>query len=802
MMFGRMKNILNSFYKTHKVKLWATFGLLFLAYWFCLPNQLFNDPTCMVLEARDGSLLGARISADGQWRFPHMDTVPEKFQKAIVEFEDRRFFYHPGFDPFAFFRAMRQNIQNGRIVSGGSTLSMQVIRMARKRKKRTVFEKLIEIILLTRLEIKCKKQEIMAFYASNAPFGGNVVGLDAAAWRYFGKKPESLSWGEAATLAVLPNSPGLIHPGRNRTALFEKRNRLLARLKEAGEINETTFQLAIEEELPEKPHSLPQLAPHLLSRAFSENFKIGSNLWTKLKTTIDPALQVRLNELALRKSNNLKGNEIHNLAIVVLEVETGNVLGYIGNAPNTGQENGEDVDIIKAPRSTGSILKPFLYAMMLNEGKILPKSLIADVPTQISGYKPENYLETYDGVVSAEKALSRSLNVPFIKMLQDYSVEKFHFNLKRLGLSTINKPANHYGLTLVLGGAEASLWDLTSAYCGMARTLGNFYKNEGLYRSDEFRKPNYLWKTTMESSGKLSKQPALFSADAVWFSFEAMEEVQRPTGQGEWERFESSRRIAWKTGTSFGFRDAWAVGISPKYVVGVWAGNADGEGRPGLVGVYAAAPILFDVFNLLPASKWFDPPFDVMKKMAVCKQSGYPALEYCDKDTFYVNSKGLNAQPCPYHQIVHLDNSKYWQVNASCEKPSLIQNLPWFVLPPVEEYYFKMKNPGYAPLPPFRKDCGVNDERSLGLMQMIYPRNRAKIYVPVDLDGKLSRTVFKMAHRNPLSQVYWHLDNEYIGQTKTFHELEINPPAGKHRLTLVDEKGNRLELDFEIIAKK
>lgn len=764
---------------------------------------MFNDPTCMVLEARDGSLLGARISSDGQWRFPYSSFVPEKFQKAIIEFEDRRFISHPGFDLLAFGRAMRQNIKNKSVVSGGSTLSMQVIRLARKGKSRTIFEKIIEIILATRLEIRYSKQEIMAFYASNAPFGGNVVGLDAAAWRYFGKKQETLSWGEAATLAVLPNSPGLIHPGRNRNSLFQKRNRLLKRLLENGTIDQTTYELSTEEVLPDKPHALPRLAPHLLDRAFAEKFKRGSQQFTKLTTTIDPALQTRLNELALRKSLNLKGNQIHNLAILVQEVETGNVVAYIGNAPSTGAENGEDVDIIRAARSTGSILKPLLYAMMLNEGKILPKSLITDIPTQISGYKPENYMESYDGVVPADIALSRSLNVPFIRMLQDYSVEKFHFNLKKLGMTTLSRPPRHYGLTLALGGAEGSLWDLVGIYGGMARTLGHFYKNSGQYQPDDFRKANYLLtsKTQASSEKMLVREAPMLSADAVWYSFEAMEELERPTTQGDWERFESSRPIAWKTGTSFGFRDAWAIGVSPKYVVGVWAGNADGEGRPGLVGVYAAAPILFDVFNMLPASRWFDQPFDAMKKMVVCKQSGFPALDFCEKDIVYANEKGVNAPPCPFHRTVHLDKTHHWQVNSSCESPLNMENMPWFVLPPVEEYYFKMKNPGYRSLPPFRKDCQASDDKSASLMQMIYPRRDAKIYVPVDLDGKLSRTVFKMAHRNPETLVYWHLDNSFIGQTKTFHELEMNPPAGKHRLALVDEKGNRLEMDFEVAAK-
>ncbi|MCU0347256.1 MAG: penicillin-binding protein 1C [Saprospiraceae bacterium] len=791
------------FFKKHRFKIWLATLIMLVAYWFCLPDPLYNDPTCMVLEARDGSLLGARISADGQWRFPHNDYVPDKFQQAIIEFEDRRFHRHPGFDPFAFGRAMRQNLKNRSVVSGGSTLSMQVIRMARKGKSRNIFQKIIEIVLATRLELRYTKAEIMAFYASNAPFGGNVVGLDAASWRYFGKSPQTLSWGEAATLAVLPNSPALIHPGRNRNALFQKRNRLLKRLLEKGAIDQTSFQLAVDELLPEKPHPLPRLAPHLLDRAFAENFKKGDQKFTKIATTIDPALQARLNELALRKSQNLKSNQIHNLAIVVLEVESGNVLAYVGNAPNTGPENGEDVDIIKAPRSTGSILKPLLYAMMLNEGMILPKSLVTDIPTQISGYKPENYMETYDGVVPASLALSRSLNVPFIRLLQNYSVEKFHFNLKKLGMTTLNQPPKHYGLTLALGGAEGSLWDLTSIYASMARTLGFFYKNSGQYRHDGFRMANYQLAKTTKTIGQqtLLREAPMLSADAIWYTFEAMEELERPTSQGEWERFESSRSIAWKTGTSFGFRDAWAIGLSPKYVVGVWAGNADGEGRPGLVGVYAAAPILFDVFNMLPASNWFNPPYDAMKKMVVCKQSGFPALDYCERDTVYANKKGVNAPPCPFHQSIHLDASRQWQVNSSCESPLTMQNVPWFVLPPVEEYYFKLKNPGYQPLPPFREDCAVQEERSANPMQLIYPRKDAKIFVPIDLDGNIGRTVFKMAHRNPETVVYWHLDNVYMGQTKTFHELELNPAAGLHKITLVDEKGNRLELEFEVAAK-
>ncbi len=786
----------------HKVKTLLILGGLLL-YWFSLPKRLFQDPTCMVLEAKDGQLLGARIAKDGQWRFPYNDEVPEKFSAAIVEFEDRRFFYHPGVDPAAVLRAFVQNFKNKRVVSGGSTLSMQVIRLSRRNRSRTIFEKIIEMILATRLEFRFSKKGILALYASHAPFGGNVVGLDAASWRYFGKNVQSLSWAEAATLAVLPNSPSLVHPGRNRALLQDKRDRLLERLLEKEVIDSVAYELALEEPLPERPHALPRLAPHLLERAYSEHFKNRPEAITRLRTTIDYNLQNAVNGVARRSFLGLKNNEIHNLAILVLEVNTGNVAAYIGNAPGTGVEHSEDVDIITAARSTGSTMKPLLYAMLMQEGKLLPESLILDIPTQLGNFRPENYMETFDGVVPARMALARSLNVPFVRMLQLYGLEKFHYNLKKMGVSTLKKPPSHYGLTLVLGGAEASLWDLSGIYCSMARTLGGFYPNNGLYDPTDFHPANYLFKEPQPDSTRrrLLKEAPIFSADAIWLTFGAMEELQRPGSEGDWQRFESGRPIAWKTGTSFGFRDAWAVGITPNYVVGVWVGNADGEGRPGLVGVQAAAPVMFDVFNRLPAARWFDQPYDAMKKVAVCKKSGYLALDLCEKDTVWAAAQAQNVASCPYHQWIHLDKTKRWRVTSRCENPVDMVQTPWFVLPALEEYYYKNINPNYAPLPPFKPGCNEGMEDAARPMQLIYPKTFSKIYVPLDLDGLPGRTVFKIAHRNPGAIIYWHLDRQYIGSTANFHEMALNPSEGLHQLTAVDDQGNRLEQTFEILLR-
>ena len=777
---------------------------LFILYWFCLPKILFNDSTCMVLLTKDGSLLGARIAIDGQWRFPQDDSVCSKFQTAIVEFEDKRFFHHPGFDPLAIGRAIIQNIKQGEVVSGGSTLTQQVIRLSRKGHRRTVIEKMIELVLATRLELRYSKDEILSLYSSNAPFGGNVVGLDAASWRYFGKSQQLLSWSEAATLAVLPNSPSLIHPGRNRNRLREKRNSLLLRLHEKGYLDGFSYNMAIEEPLPENPLPLPQLAPHLLNRAYMEHFKGNSGEITRIRTTIDPILQQRISALVALHNKSLMANGINNLSAVVIEVESGNVVAYIGNAQNAGEQYSQDVDMVKSPRSTGSMLKPLLYASLLGEGTLLPNSLISDVPTQLDGYRPENYLETYDGVVPASRAVSRSLNVPFVRMLQMFGLEKFHHKLRKLGLSTLNKPASYYGLPLILGGAECTLWDISGVYASMARTLKHFYPNNGLYSTNDFRQPNYEYKAALSKplAPPLNKNTNYLTFDAIWFTFKAMTELERPDTQGDWKRFISSKQIAWKTGTSLGFRDAWAVGTSSSYTVGVWAGNADGEGRPGLMGIYAAAPLLFRIFDLLPSSNWFEEPFDAERMVTVCKQSGYLALDFCEKDTVWAPENALKSKPCPYHQIVHLDKTGNYRVTNECASTSEMKEVSWFVLPPLEEMYFITKNPGYNPLPPISPNCSNDISVSGSPMQIIYPKNPIKIYVPTGLDGQPEKVVFKIAHRSPDATVFWHLDQQFVGETKNFHSMEMNPPAGKHTLTMVDNEGNRIQQIIEVLIKK
>jgi penicillin-binding protein 1C len=722
--------------------------------------------------------------------------VPEKFKDCIMAFEDKRSDHHWGFDPLAFGRAIKQNITARHVVSGGSTLTMQVIRLS-TRKNRTFWQKSLEIIKAMRLELTHSKAEILALYSSNAPFGSNVVGLDAASWRYYGRSPDKLSWGEMAALAVLPNSPSLVHPGKNRLILLRKRNKLIDKLAQQKTIDATTAMLAKLEPVPDKPVPLPRQAPHLLQRFRGDNIAAGQN-GGRVKTSINGVLQQNVTDIVERHHQLLKGNNIRNAAAIVLDVETGQTLAYVGNINHPENADMEsDVDVIAAPRSPGSTLKPILYAAMMHDGLILPNSLIPDIPTQIAGYHPQNFDLGYDGAVPASKALSRSLNIPAVKMLVQYKYERLHSLLRKVGMTTLTQPADHYGLSLILGGSENNLWELSGAYADMARVLNHYNRNKAEYDANDYHPPVYA---PMQQSDKQPEKGGLLNAASIYYTFQAMEEVMRPGDELLWQQFSSTQRIAWKTGTSFGFRDGWAIGVTPRYVVGVWVGNTNGEGRPGLIGVNTAAPILFDIFRQLPVSRqWFSMPTGEMTRIAICRESGYRAGEYCQPvDTLLMPKSGLKAGVCTFHQLVHLDATRKWQVNSVCEAPGNMVHVPWFVLPPSMEYYYKSRSYNYRTLPPFRQDCGSNTQRT---MEMIYPKDGAKVYVPLEADGGRGRVICNAAHRQPGIKVFWNLDDEYMGQTTGYHQMALNPAPGKHILTLVDADGNRLQTRFEVLEK-
>ncbi|NOY51009.1 MAG: penicillin-binding protein 1C [Chlorobi bacterium] len=775
--------------------MWLTAAvvLLFIGGWIILPRPLFTDGFSTVVLDRKGRLLGAKVASDGQWRFSDTTLIPKRFETCILSFEDRYFYYHPGINPISVFTSLRDNIMAGKIVRGASTISMQVMRIARKGKARSIKEKAIEGIMALGLELTHTKKEILELYCANAPFGGNVVGLSAASWRYFKRPAGDLSWAESATLAVLPNAPALIHPGRNRSSLRKKRDKLLKNLMDQQIIDSLEYELAVLEEIPDKLKDLEQTCPHLLQKLE----KSGKGLTHT--TTIDVYLQKMVNSALSGHANSFQDIGINNAAVIISYVKTGEVLAYAGNISSTTKLKIKDEynDMAMANRSTGSILKPFLYAAMLDEGSILPNSLVRDIPSYFDNYSPQNYNGEFQGAVPASQALARSLNVPAVYMLQEYGIARFLYLLNKLGFKSFNKSADYYGLSLILGGGETSLYELVGAYTSMARTLRGFDDNYGKYPRNAYQ-PLRLELADKLIDTKMTEEPGPLHASSIWLCYDALKKVSRPETEAGWENFGSSSQIAWKTGTSHGYKDAWAIGTTADYVVGVWVGNADGEGRNGLSGTKTAAPLMFDIFNNLKQSTEFYPPYDELQEIEVCKRSGLPASRFCE-DTELIDC-GLSEQSikvCTYHKHIFTDKNKEYRLSRQCADDDGLMAVNWFVLPPVQEYYYKKKHPAYLPLPPYRSGCGeTGGENSMDFM---YPTSNSTIFVSHDENNKAKEIIFELSHHDDNATIYWHLDDKLIGITKRRHQLPFVPASGKHKLTAVDQGGEYKSVVFTVL---
>lgn len=772
-----------------------------------LPTSLTHAPYATLLLARDGSLLGAGIAADQQWRFAPLETLPEKYKKSLLLFEDQHFYRHPGINPLAIARALQGNVRAGKVTSGGSTISMQLARLLRQAEQqqrykkippRNIGSKLFEAASALQLEWRFSKEELLIHYASHAPFGGNIVGLRAAAWRYFGRAPEYLSWSESALLAVLPNSPSLIHPGRRRDLLKQKRDRLLTRMHQKNYFSDLDLQLALIEPLPERPQILPLLAPHLLA-----TLKKQSKDQHLFHSSIDPFIQRIATQVAERHSLRLANEGVNNIALILIDHERMETLAYVGNQAWQKQKRyAPDLDIVQRPRSTGSILKPLLYGLMLQEGQLAPTSLIADVPTQFGGYSPKNYDRSFRGAVPAQFALAHSLNIPAVRMLRDYGIGHFQEKLQAMGMTTLFRPADDYGLTLILGGAEGTLWDLTGIYARIAASARDGGINQPA--------PALLLrnKTTQEGKALLQKNATsvkpVIQQGAAWLTLQALIDVARPGNENYWRDFSGSQTIAWKTGTSYGLRDAWAIGSNGRYTLGVWVGNAGGEPASFISGQSSAAPILFDVFDALPSVNWFAKPSHALKTISVCKDDGYLTGGQCEPMDMEIPGISHFDKVTKNHRRIHLDNNAQFRVHSRCEAVNNMQARNWFVLPPTQEFYWRQHHSEYKSLPPWRNDCladllQVDEDQPI---ELVYPNEESRIYIPMDLDGKRSRIILKAVHRNPSAQLYWHLDDEFLGATKVFHEREAALEPGLHKLLLVDKQGYRLERRFRVIGKE
>ena len=742
---------------------------------FFVPASLIkkSDNYSDSLYDKNGILLGAQVASDEQWRLAPGE-VPQKFRKAVIAYEDKRFYYHFGIDLFSIARAVKLNLTKQKIVSGGSTLTMQTIRLLENHPKRTYAQKIKEALLAYIFELRFSKKHILELYCANEPFGGNVVGLEAASWRYFNRSPSELTWAESATLAVLPNQPSLVYPGANSEILLKKRNALLKKMYEKKYFDEKTYSLSLEEKLPQKPYPLPSNAPHYLEY----QKKTHKKKQTKFYTTIDYHLQKNTARIIEHWSQEFSKRGISNAAALVINTKTKEVLAYCGNSGGFARNaDSYAVDLIQSKRSSGSLLKPFLYAAMLDSGELLPNQLVIDIPTRIGNYRPDNNIQKYSGVVPASEALTRSLNIPAIRELRKFGINRFLDCLRKCGFSTFNHDSEYYGLPLILGGGEITMWEAARAYADLM------------------------------NKASLEDCDIPISAGSAWITVNVLSTGTRPDDEANWQKYANSKRIAWKTGTSNGNRDAWAIGVTKEYTVAVWVGNAKGEGNPDLKSVSTSAPIMFDIFSFLPKTSWPDIPYDELVEQTVCAHSGYAAGPDCEETKTVLRSKNaVSPELCPYcTKVSFTPDGKYRATaedltgeQAGIYNGTLPKIEKRFVLPPNLEYWYKNNALDYKTLPDF---VSWHHAASKDNLSIVFPEHNAKIIIPIQIDGSQGAMVMQAAVRSADTIVYWDLDGTFLGFTEKLHEMQVSPKTGNHILTVTDSKGNILKRKFEILEK-
>lgn len=767
-----------------KYLLLVIFGILVFYLLIPLPKNFNGEAYSTVIGDTDGEILRVFLNDNEQWCLPFENDseIPNKLITSAMYYEDKYYYYHLGINPVSLFRALFQNLYSGKIISGASTISMQVVRILQP-KSRTYLNKLFEIFQAVKLELVFSKADILKLYFNHAPYGGNIIGYQAAALRYYNKFPDQLTWGEASTLAVLPNAPGLISPTHNLKQLESKRNRLLQQLYIAGKIDKETYQLSVKEPIPNSSISFNFTAPHLTQ--WLKDKSPSKNV----KTTIKKAIQDDVSDIVKRNINYYKQIGIKNAAALAVETQSGKVRAYVGSQDFFDNENQGQVDGVLAPRSSGSLLKPFLYALCIDDGIILPQTLIKDIPSFYGSFSPHNANEKFSGLIQSKEALIRSLNVPAVRLLYSYDVRPFYSFLKTAGMQTLFRTPSDYGLPLILGGAETSLWDMATFYRGLAKG-GVFSSLKVLENTDK--------------SSSFSTENQLISNGASYLTLNMLKKLKRPGAEFYWHQYEDQWPIAWKTGTSYGQKDGWAIGVNPQWTIAVWVGNFDGEGNANLSGARCAGPILFEIFNYLPKNpymNWFKKPENGLKQITLCLNTGFVAGEYCEKKVLV--DAPLHMKPmkiCPYHQQIYLSSDEKYRVCSLCWHNGLYKKSNFLVYPPDVTQFLREKGQIITRIPRHKTDCPARIDNNP--LDIIYPQNWARLWLPRDFDGNLQKITIRIAHRDKDRKIFWYLDNQYIGYSLDKHSKSVQLQKGWHSIEVVDEMGNRVKRSFFVDQSK
>lgn len=691
--------------------------------------------------------------------------------KTIIRKEDRWYRYHPGVNPFAVLRAVWQNVSKGERVSGASTISMQVVRLC-ERRERTHISKLIEMFRALQLEFHNSKDEILELYLNLLPYGGNIEGIKAASYLYFGQAPQTLSPAQVTTLAIIPNNPRHLRLGMNNDRIRKERNYWLTTLAGRGYFNSDDLSMAIREPLNVQRLPAPALVPHFaieLHRKFPDQ--------SIIHTYINQNVQKEVEMVLSSEVNRLRAGGITNGAIVVLDNHSNAVIAYAGSASfNENQYLGQ-VNGCSALRSPGSALKPFLYGLAIDKGVITPRTMLYDVPQDFNGYKPGNYDETYRGTLPASQALALSLNIPAVDLANRIGVSLFIEKLSKGGLNWIEQRKKSLGLSVVLGGCGVTLSELTNFYSCLA--------NQGIYRQLQYVKQN----------GR-NAVDTLFTAESAWMVTEMLTNLRRPDLPNSFESSKHLPHIAWKTGTSYGRRDGWSIGYNPDYTVGVWVGNFDGSGIPDLSGSESAAPILFRIFNTLCSVSqpdWFRKPSGIDFRL-VCPESGLPPSEFCENQVMddYIPSISPNMK-CNHKIEVLTDASGQVSYCRACLPESGYRTDFYPNLSPALISYYEEQQVSYKKIPPHNPTCSRIEKSDKpiitslvdGKEYILYEKSKQQLQLSCNASADVSR-------------VYWYLNNRFYKESLQGEKVFFTPQPGRLKISCSDDKGRNTDIYITI----
>ncbi len=742
---------------------------------FLLLNLIFPLPDDIeystVIRDNKGEVINAYLTSDQKWRMKtELDEISPLLRKTIIAKEDRYFYSHPGVNVFAVARAAWMNTIRMKRTSGASTITMQVARSLHP-SKRNLLTKCVEMFRAFQLEWKYDKDEILQLYLNLVPYGGNIEGVKSASLLYFKKDPDHLSLAEITALSIIPNRPSSLVIGRSNGLIVEERNRWLRKFAEEGVFSKKEIADALAEPLNARRNIVPHFLPHLSYQLKKQSSK------ESIQTNIVLNTQLKIEKLAEDYIRSLRSGNIRNASIIVIDNKTHRVITYVGSANFKDTIDGGQVNGAAAIRQPGSTLKPLLYGLCFDEGLLTPKSIITDVPVNYSGYAPENYDRKFNGNVTVEYALEHSLNIPSVKSLQLLGKDQLINHLASCDFKQIKKDRGKLGLSMILGGCGATLEELTGLFSTFA--------NNGIYYSPQYTRDD-----------SVSKSQTIISPAASFMITDILSRVNRPDFPINWSITEHMPKIAWKTGTSYGRRDAWSIGYNRNYTVGVWVGNFSGTGVPELSGAQTATPLLFKIFNTIDYdsnSEWYEPPKDCEWRQ-VCSETGLPPGTHCTNlitDYFIpLVSTTLNCQHLKEIRI-SADGSISYCESCSPESGFIKKLFP--DISPEMQNYFEENGMPYTHLPPHNPDC-----------EKIFRGNGPAITSPKNgseylINKKDPEPLQLSASTGPdVSKIYWYINDRFYKSSQAGEKQFFIPGEGPVKISCTDDKGRNRNIRINV----